>query len=396
MSIPLFDYHLNISDYIAARSPWSGILRYLRDRSAGDPASAELTDEALAKQLLKTAKEILTDTKEYDTFRKAISALRSNKTLSLRKDNLFRLLFVLQLPSDDEAHHFLIRYLHRNDLSPRALDEFIVLSALKLGLSWAETHELLYVRYADRIKGQENVPDNLEEGFTQAVYLNVIDRLQTAEELVRYLDNPVNTSFFAKTGNTLYRTIFFDAVPVNASGNDDASPHIRLVDDNGDDVAVEEYRRSLFGLSSYYSDDILSLEEIDALSAVFEDVFMTESSFYKLVSRHNLSDVSSGTFLLSFLMRIDPEDDSSEYYVDFLDGSEDDNDFHRACDEWLLYYGFPYLNPECGNFEKLLLDVHRELLSQLPSHPDIDNATFYDAYLAALRHYLRELIRTLA
>ena len=41
--------------------------------------------------------------------------------------------------SDTAAQDLLMNYLHQSELSARSLDEFIIIAALKLRLSWEET-----------------------------------------------------------------------------------------------------------------------------------------------------------------------------------------------------------------------------------------------------------------
>ena len=80
-------------------------------------------------------------------------------------------------------------------------------------------------------------------------------------------------------------------------------------------------------------------------------------------------------------MTEDSEEDD-DFYINFLDEDE----FIGICNDILIYFGFPTLNPECDSFDRLLLDVYRETLN---NHPDISNPDFQMEYLSSLRNYLR-------
>ena len=113
---------------------------------------------------------------------------------------------------------------------------------------------------------------------------------------------------------------------------------------------------------------------------------MTYESFCLLIQRKRPIDISAGTFLLSLIKKLLAEetDFETDFYVNFLDSDE----FIETCNDILIYFGFPALNPDVDNFERLLLDVYQETLAQNPS---ITNAQFQRRYLSNLRMCLKQI-----
>ncbi len=373
---------LKILDYCASGSLWNGIASYVRDYRAA------YSDEELLKMLKSNAKKTLPP-KEYDSFRKAVTALHKGTALSLKKENLYRLCFVLELESDTQAQNLFLNYLHQNELSARSLDEFILIAALKLQLSWADACAIRG-KYDAQIAAQPVSPGALREGDTAEVYYTVIHRqLKTREDLERFLDNPENLSFFSKTRNTQYLALF-DDVELELLYNDDSEQTVKLLTNYGssEKETIQEYYYSLFGLQDERSEESLTHEEIASLCGVFAHVFMTYDNFCLLVQRKRPVDVSSGTFLLNLLKKLltDEADSENDFYINFLDPEE----FVEICNDILIYFGFPALNPDCDCFDKLLLDVYAETLD---GHPAVTNSDFQKLYLQNLRKYLRLIAR---
>lgn len=377
---------LNLSDYTSPQNIWHGISLYVQDHfdKYQDRLPASFMDDDLLKALKISAGKHLPP-KEYDTFRKAVTSLRKGTTATLKNENLYRLCFVLELKSDIQAQEFFLQYLHRNELSARSLDEFIIISSLKLQLSWKDTCEIRQ-KYNKQIREQPTSPSVLCEGQTAETYQKIInDEIQTVDRLYSFLDAPENMNFFAKTRNTQYLALF-DDVKLEVLYNGDYGQSIRLVTYYGDiqKESILEYYHSLFGL--LFSDDNQRLtdKEISSLSCIFENVFMNYDSFLLLVQRKRPIDISSGTFMLNLLKKLLTEDseEDDDFYINFLDEDE----FIGICNDILIYFGFPTLNPECDSFDRLLLDVYRETLN---NHPDISNPDFQMEYLSSLRNYLR-------
>lgn len=377
---------LNITDYCSSGTIWPGIFSYVQehfekyDSVLPDP----FTEDDLLKMLKKNAK-VSFSSKEYDSFRKAVSALKKGIFGSLKKENLYRLCFALRLDSDTQAQDLFLNYLHQNELSARSLDEFIIIAALKMGLSWEKMGEICE-NYKQQILSQPVSPDTLNEGDTAEVYYSVInERIQTCEDLTDFLNEPENLGFFAKTRNTQYLALF-DDVELETIYNADNEKLIKLVTDYGssEKETVQEYYYSLFGLRDDSSEENLSEQEISVLCNRFENVFMTYDNFCLLVQRKRPVDISSGMFMLNLLKKLLTEDADMEndFYVNFLDPDE----FVEVCNDILIYFGFPILNPVCDGFDRLLLDVYKETLEQNTSAV---NPQIQKLYMQNLRKYLK-------
>lgn len=379
---------LNIQDYCLAHNIWLGILKYVQDQQKQyhNVLTDSFTEDELLKMLKKNARKVL-PAKEYDTFRKAITALKKGKTYSLKKENLYRLCYALELTSDTQAQNLFLNYLHLNELSARSLEEFIIIAALKLQLTWEEMCQIRET-FQSQIRFQPISPEGLEEGKTAEVYQQVInEQLHSKEDLLSFLEHPENISFFTKTRNTQYLGLFDDLeleVIYNAS-NDQM---IRLITNygNSEKETIQEYYFSLFGLQSDNSDDSLSENEISLLGDKFEDVFMSYDNFCALVQRKRPVDISSGIFMLSLLKKLltDDADTNHDFYVNFMDPEE----FIEICNDILIYFGLPALNPKCDSFDHLLLDVYHETLNE---NPTASNSNFQQLYIANLRNYLRKI-----
>ncbi len=381
---------LNIQDYCTPRSIWPGIFSYVTDHAVDryGPLSDPFTDDDLLDMLKTNARQIFSQ-KEYDAFRKAITALKKGAVYSLKKENLYRLCYALRLESDVQALDLFQNYLHQNEISVRSMDGFILTAALKLGLSWTDVRALRQ-EYAQKIASQSLAPRDLTEGRTVEMYYTAIDgQIQSLEDLIRFLDDPEGLAFFAKTRNTQYLALF-DDIGLDLMFDSDQEPVISLLPFQGaqEKETIEDYYLSLFGLLSDDSGDVLSMQEISVLCKRFEHVFMTYDNFCLLVQRKRPVDISSGTFMLNLLKNLltDEQDTDHELYVDFRDPEE----FAAVCDDILIYFGFPALDPVCDSFDRLLMDVHAEILA---GHPGISNSRFQEIYLRELRKYLRLIAR---
>lgn len=381
-------FMLNISDYCVPGTIWPGIISYVQNHLKKYPQipAKSFSDDDLLNLLKKNAKSVL-PANEYDAFRKAVTALKKRTAGSLKKENLYRLCYVLSLESDTQAQNLFLNYLHQNELSARSLDEFILIACLKLQLSWEETSKLRKT-YQQQILSQPISPDHLTEGQTAEAYRTVInDMIHTKEDLILFLDNPDNLSFFAKTRNTQYLALF-DDLELELLYNADQKQIVKLVTNYGssEKESVLDYYHSLFGLQDDKSKDCLSDQEITLLCDKFEHVFMTYDNFCLLVQRKRPIDISSGTFMLNLLKKLltEERDFEHDFYVDFLDP----DDFIDVCNDILIYFGFPVLNPDCDNFDRLLLDVYQETLNE---NPTVSNPCFQKIYMQNLRNYLKQI-----
>ena len=365
--------------YITPLSSWSGLFRYAEDHPGFSKGLLpdSFSDDDLLKFIKKQAQDVLSP-KEYDTFRKAFTSLRKGKAVSVKRENLYRLFFVLRLGSDTEAQNLLMNYLHQSELSARSLVEFIIIACLKMHLSWTETCDIRN-RYAELIASQPLAPDTITEGQTAEVYYSVIqDRLHTKEDLCAYLDNPENTAFFSRTCNTQYLALFDDVqLEVLYSGTQEELVRMYINYGTLERETIQDYYYSLFGLSE---------EEIMTLAGLFENVFMSYDNFCLLVQRKRPVNVSSGTFLLGLFKKLytEEEDTEEDFYANFLDPEE----FTEVINDILIYFGFPILNPDLDPFERLIMDTYEECLS---SHADLSNAEFQQAFTDCVRDNLKQL-----
>lgn len=381
---------LNILDYCTSGTIWSGIISYVQNhmKEYQHILTDPFTDDDLLNMLKKNAKSIL-PTNEYDTFRKAITSLKKGTAGSLKKENLYRLCYVLALKSDTQAQDLFLNYLHQNELSARSLDEFILIVCLKLQISWKEMSKIRKT-YQMQISSQPVSPSNLNDDDTVKMYYTVIhEQLHTCKDLICFLEDSENMSFFAKTRNTQYLALF-DDVELELLYNADQEQIIKLVTDYGssEKETILEYYHSLFGLQDDNSKDCLSDQEIALLCNRFEHVFMTYDNFCLLVQRKRPVDISSGMFMLNLLKKLLTEETDSEndFYVNFLDPDE----FIDVCNDILIYFGFPVLNPACDNFDRLLLDVYRETLDE---NFFVSNSQFQRLYMQNLRNYMKQIAK---
>lgn len=377
---------LNLSDYTASQNIWNGISRYVRDHfdKYQDNLTPSFSEDDLLRALKKSAGKRLLP-KEYDTFRKAVTSLKKGTAATLKHENLYRLCFVLNLESDIQAQDIFMNYLHINELSARSLDEFIIISCLKLQLSWEETCTFRK-KYHEQINAQPNSPCGLFDEQTVKTYYQIInEKILTVRDLRNFLNEPQNMDLFARTRNTQYLGLF-DDVKLEVLSRGDSEQIIRLVTNYGDfeKEPILEYYQSLFGMQFPEDNSQLTEKEISSLSSIFENVFMNYDNFLLLVQRKRPVEISSGTFMLSLLKKLLTESSEKEndFYMNFLD----ENEFVEICNDILIYFGFPTLNPECDSFDRLLLDVYRETLDE---HPGISNPEFQKVYFLSLRNYLR-------
>lgn len=379
---------LNILDYCTSGTIWPGIVSYVQNHMEKyqNTLTDSFTDDDLLKMLKKNAKSIF-PANEYDAFRKAATALRKKTTGSLKRENLYRLCYVLALESDTQAQDLFLNYLHQNELSARSLEEFILIACLKLQLSWEEMSEIRKT-YQIQISSRPISPDTLDEGDTVKMYYTVInERLHTKDDLVCFLNHTENLSFFAKTRNTQYLALF-DDIELEVIYNTGQEQMIKFITNYGntEKETILEYYHSLFGLQDDCSKDSLSDQEIALLCDKFEHVFMTYDNFRLLVQRKRPIDISAGTFMLNLLKKLLTEETDSEndFYVNFLDPDE----FIGVCNDILIYFGFPVLSPNCDNFDRLLLDVYKETLE---ANPSISNSRFQRLYIQNLRNYVKQI-----
>lgn len=385
---------LNIEKYTKRINIWPMIKHYILNHS--NIYNINFTeDEFILKFIKQEAKKNLPP-KEYDTFRKGIDNLYTQKSFTLKRENIYRLCFALNLPSDKAAQDLCINYLHENELSPRSLDEFIIICALRLHLSW-EAVLNLRDKYNQLLHDNPIAPIQLVEGTTRSLYQNVVSAsIHNEENLNNWLSKKENLAFFARTRNTHYFALFND-MDWNSFASMDFSTSIPSVDTTiklyqlaaeRTPISIQTYFLKLFGLHSIDDENIdpttfLTDKEISLLSKKFPNVFMTYDTFCDLVQRKRSTDISSGTYLLRVLEEMDPTEPDDSGYIDFTNK----NIFIDSCNSYLTHAGLPTLNMY-DPFDALVLDVYSETLEENPSASSIDiKAIFF----AKLRKCLKEI-----
>lgn len=369
---------IDVSSYLRPSSAWCGIYSYVQSHADRYPALPQgFSEDELLKAMKKNARQVL-PAREYDTFRKAITSLQKGTAVSIKQENLFRLLFVLNLPSDTAAQDLLMNYMHQSELSCRNLDEFIVIAALKLQLSWVETDDLR-MKYEKEIAAQPLSPEEIAEGQTAEVYYSVLcEKINDVPSLCAYLDVPDNLTFFSRTCNTRYLALF-DDVQLETLYNSSSEASVIMYTDYGclERETMLDYYHALYRLPE---------EEIRILTEIFENVFMSYDNFCLLVQRKRPVNVSSGLFLLGLFKKLltEEEDIAEDFYVDFLDSDE----FTDVLNDILIYFGFPVLNPGLDPFERLVLDVYHGCLDL---YSDRSNHEFQQIFIDQLWNTLGQM-----
>ncbi len=363
---------LNIKNYIGNATLWNGICSFIRKNVRENASEKEIT------KLLLTSASAQFEDKEYRTFRRAMSSLKNGKNASLQNENLYRLLFVLlKLPilknddyrnqsrGDVRARNLLTVYLGQPELSVRSMNEFILLSALKIGLDWKET---LHLRneFSEAIAAMPAAPEELCEGRTDEFYAEVVEHTESLRDIRKTLSSDLYRSYFAKTRNTQYLALFPD-LPEKGAGS------------------ITDLYYGIFSIDTE-TGDCLTVEEIRALTKVFGNIFMTFDTFCKLVNRTSVTEISGETYLLSIL-------NLPEIEIDFLDHRF----FREEINDFLTYHGFANLTPEVHSFDRLFFDVYEEIFLENTHNAEknraASNEQFCEIFTRRLGEYLRLIAR---
>ena len=409
---------LNITNYINKFDYWGHLKNYLFEHYNKYNLQPETDDKRILKFLKSRGKLlVLEDTpnnyrmrkgkmrlpEEGDTYRQFIDSLKNDPPSTISRTNALRLCFTLEVDSDREANNLLRNYMGLNELSPRNLQEFIVIFALRNNYSWNDVFKELG-KYHAIIDNMPTAPANLKEGATYEVYSNKLTALKTIDDLEQFLSDPKALSFFAVTRNTLYLALLED-INLRASANGIELTESSMFSPNelkemkaGVDVSLPvliqesrtypiiDYHRNLFGLHSLDGDigvNFLTDEEINALSRIYKDTFLTYDTFTKLIQRTRNVEVSAGTFLLHLLTTLGSES-ADPSGVDFTDK----NDFLiHGLDDSLFEVGFPKLDRQ-NSFHALVIDSYLEVLNSniYESSETIRKKTLYH-----LRYYLKQI-----
>lgn len=206
---------LNIDNYINKTPLWYSLIDYV----------CEVYPDAFSKEddhnkLTKSLKEFLKNnskaesfgSKASESFRKFIDNCANGG--GIYRDNMYRLIFALKIQNTDEAQRFCQKYLHLNELSARSLSDFIILSAVKLHMTYKQAMELIDDESIHRaIIEMPYKPATLKNNVTTTMYRDICNKINSEDDLISYIN--MNKSLFAQTRNTLYRA-FFEEVDLEA------------------------------------------------------------------------------------------------------------------------------------------------------------------------------------
>lgn len=400
---------LHIENYLTEINIWPMIVKYMKDSSdtyglMSPSAPCSVKEEQILKTLRKCARKNLLPASEYDSFRHAVTHLYNGRGSTLSRENVYRLCFSLELPDDKAANKLCTEYLNQAELSPRSLDEFIIICALRIHLDWNDTCRLRR-QCKERLQKYPIAPLQLVENQTVSFYQTVVTaQIDTKAALEAWLSEDSNLAFFSRTRNRQYFALFSDMDwesfnTYRMTGDPlDVNRTIRLYQmaellasqtAEKATITMKEYFDILFGLHSVDdSDDMdpesfLNEREIAALSKRYPSVFLTYETFCDLVQRRRPVDISAGTYTIRMLEEMNPDAEIDAEYVDFTDR----NTFLKACDSYLMNAGYPRLVAN-NIFNKLLLDIYDETLEENPDSASIEiKAIFFEK----LRWYLKQI-----
>lgn len=329
---------------------------------------------SVSKMLKKTAKEIF-DSDTFGSFRKCVDALAQRKHQSLTLPNKYRLCYALKIDNINSANEFLVEYLGENPLSPRVLEEFIIIAGYRLKLSWEKVNEI--TEHAKSTIGKiPPSPRILAKGDTANMANDIEDIVLTVEDLNEYINSDLKSSYFATTRNTQYMAFFNYMDWESYDTSQDISEFILSTWDND---TIENRHLRTFNFENEDEDecmgssvgDHLSLKDINHLSKIFPNAFLSYQTYSKLMSRERNEQISTETMLIVLLNDVNPyksglgpsTDDwrfeiyQSNDYLDFTNEKE----FINTINFFLVNSGCAQLNLNIG-FDRLILDAYHDVI----------------------------------
>ena len=410
---------INVSKYLEDTLFWNGIAKYVLDHKERYDVSYESDVRDL---IAKNAREIMTRNKS-SSFVKFIDRTRKQRNIP-KRETIYGLIFSLRLnelpkkEGEKAANELLQTYLQQNELSPKAINEFILIFCLWLNLTWSDYVELRK-RYKERADKIRPASLKLVIGQTMDLHERMLNAdIKSKEDLIELLDKEDFWPYFAKTRNTQYLALFDNAQwsvfreMQSEEDCDDADKVLNAVLQNiNDDImaydSIEEYYLDLFSFD--IGSASLSKAEIEKLADrnIFPNVFYTLDTFTSIVRREREFDVEAGTYLIRLLNELGPDDKRNPYdeykqYVNFQDYDETVNTINK----YMVNAGYGEIS-ENDPFGCFFIDVYKEILekkkkqienSNVPieeSNPDIGQ--LYSSGIKKLLFrrmikYLREII----
>lgn len=367
---------IKVSKYLKDGLLWDGITGYVLHHKERYNVSFENDVRDL---IVQNARQILTK-KESNTFVKFIDRIRNQRNIP-KRETIYRLIFSLRLnelpekEGEKAANELLQTYLQQNELSPKAINEFILIFCLWLNLTWTDYVELRK-RYKERADKIRPASLKLVVGQTIDLYERMLNAdVKSKEDLIALLDKEDFWPYFAKTRNTQYLALFDNAQwsvfrEIRSEEDcDDADAVLDAVLQKiNDDVmaydSIEEYYLDLFSFD--IGSASLSKDEIEKLADrnIFPNVFYTLDTFTSIVRREREFDVEAGTYLIRLLNELGPDDKRNPYdeykqYVNFQDYDETINTINK----YMINAGYGEISKN-DPFGCFFIDVYKEILEK--------------------------------
>lgn len=367
----------------------------------------ECNVESVTAMIKHSAKEIF-DKKTFDSFRKCIDALAKRENSAFSDINTYRLCYALKIHTLESANEFLVQYLGINPLSPRKLEEFIIIAGYRLKLSWAEVIKI--IENAEKTIGKiPPSPRVLTSGDTQNMANDIEDIVLTVEDLDEYIQSELTNSYFAKTRNTQYMAFFNYMDWESYDPSQDISEFILSTWDND---TLENRHLRTFGFENedeiecedYTQGDHLTSDDIDTLSKIFPNTFLSYETYRHLMRRERNEQISSETMLIVLLNDVNPNksglgpstDDwrfeiyQSNDYINFTNEEE----FVNTLNAFLENAGCARINPNIG-FDRLILDAYHDVINE--NRDSISAGTFNSenvksVFFSRLRSFFKKAV----
>lgn len=370
-----------MNDYFAS------IVKYVEDhKSSYDLAEIDVVS---VKDMIKKSAQNIFDAKTYDSFRRFVDALAKKEINSISSQNIYRLCYALKLNSLESTNEFLVKYLGVNPISPRVLEEFIMISGFKLNLPWERVNEITLAA-ENTLRSIPPSPTVLVDGDTRRMAEDIDDIIFEESDLLEYIS--LHDTYFAITRNTQYMAFFNYVDWENYDPKQDVTDFIL---ESWDDETIESRYLSTFNFENEDEPeckdpsvgDHLTFDDIKVLSEVFPNIFLSYDTYRLLMQRKRRESISSETMLIVLLNDVSPEKvdfdystDGWEYalyqnhcYLDFTDEAE----FKETMNTFLENAGCAHLNENIG-FDKLILDALHDTIVENPgaSSPEIKSLLF--------------------
>ena len=391
---------------------WGGIRKYVLDhRDKYDVTDSK--DEVIKAILRENGREIF-DNKTYETFRKLLDGLvresDGTKPNTISRENAYRILYALKIDNKRDANDLLTGYLNQQELCPRSLKEFVILSGYKINLSWEEVQDIIK-EYDEDIKKMPATPLKLEYGRTiEMAHAIENTEIRSLEDIRRLIEE--NREYFSRTRNTQFLDFFDDLDFSRMEKGEECFEYIRKIrtqiewefitkdlddkDKREDELELKSLHIFCYELDSYYGYSpvewvAFSQEDINRLAVIFPNTFISYGNFCLYLNRKNVTDMCGGLYFFKLLRELVPEDcledeesDAVIRVVNYADFDETVGLLSRMLSE----DGFPFIN-RFDPFYRLFLDTYREVLEENPNCP---SSEIQAALFLRLVRYLRQIL----